>query len=1067
MEFDDLMPYHPDAEEALENAVEKLFSSLDYITINAFEEINGAKLTGRETLDEVVLLPRLRDALERINPELPSQAIDGALTELTADRGLMSLAAANQQIYHHIKNGVKVTYKTDDGDEATDTVKVIAWNDLTANDWFAVRQLWVLSRDGLYKRRADVVLFVNGLPLVFLELKASHRNVENAFRHNLTDYKDTIGHIFWYNACIILSNGRYSRVGSLTAAWEHFHEWKRISDEKEAGRISLETILEGICDRARLLDLLENFILFEQKSGGLVKLFTRNHQYLGVNNAIRAVEAIEHNRGRLGVFWHTQGSGKSYSMVFFSQKVMRKLSGNWTFVVVTDRDELDSQIYKTFADVGAVPTQGELQADSGEDLKRLLRTDNRYVFTLIQKFHTRDGQPYPVLSERDDIIVMTDEAHRSQYDTFAANMRQALPNAAFIGFTGTPLIAGEEKTRQVFGEYVSVYDFRQSVVDGATVPLYYENRIPQVQLTNEQLNQDMEAILETAMLDDSQESRLEHEFRQEYQIITRDNRQQAIAQDIVDHYSERGFAGRTHHSKAMVVCIDKLTAVRMYNRVQELWKNKIAALEAELATISDTEQRQQLQDRIAFMRQTDMAVVISQEQNEVDFFRRHGIDIAPHRKRMVKEQLDEKFKKPADPFRVVFVCAMWMTGFDAQSCSTIYLDKPMRNHTLMQTIARANRVFKDKKNGLIVDYIGVFRNLEQALAIYGTGGSGETEPGDLPIQQKTEQIKSLREKVTEAVQFCTELHIDLDAISQARGFDREALKDRAIDAILTTEDTRDRFLLLVRDVARLYKAILPDPSASEFYGTYKLLTVLAEAILSEVSPGADISTVEGDVTELLDRSVRTERYVIGASPTDTSRRLDLSQIDFEELQRRFEQGQKHTATEKLKSSISRRISAMVRQNRTRMNYIETYQQMLDEYNAGSVNVDVLFEQLVKFVEELDEEEKRGIAENLSEEELAIFDLLTRPDPGLTDEERATVKKAARDLLETLRAEKLVLDWRRHQNTRAAVKECIREVLDRQLPQRYDEQLYERKVDDVYQHIYEHYFGAGQSIYAIR
>lgn len=1063
------MPYSPDAEEALENAVEDLFRSLGYETLNAYEEINGAQITGRETLDEVVLLPRLRTAIEELNPTLPAQAHDAAIEQLTADRNLMTLAAANQQVYHLIKNGVKVRYKNDDGEEATDTVRVIHWNDLTANDWLVVRQLWVLSRDGLYKRRADVVLFVNGLPLGFIELKASHRYVENAYRDNLKDYKDTIGHIFWYNAFIILSNGRYSRVGSVTATWEHFHEWKRISDEKEAGRISLETILEGICDRERLLDLVESFILFEQKSGGLIKLFSHNHQYLGVNNAIQAVRAIDQNHGRLGVFWHTQGSGKSYSMVFFSQKVMRKLQGNWTFVIVTDRDELDGQIYKTFADVGAVPSgnKADVQAQSGDELKRLLRTDNRYVFTLIQKFHTRDGNPYPVLSTRDDIIVMTDEAHRSQYDIFAANMRQALPNAAFIGFTGTPLMAGEEKTRQVFGEYVSIYDFRQSVQDGATVPLYYENRIPQVQLTNEQLNQDMETILDAAMFDDSQETRVEHEFRQEYQIITRDNRQDTIALDIVEHYSERGFAGRTYHSKAMVVCIDKLTTVRMYERVQRHWNAKIAALEAQKITATDPEQRQTLEEQIAFMRGTDMAVVISQEQNEVDLFRRNGIDITPHRRRIVREQLDEKFKKPDDPFRVVFVCAMWMTGFDAPSCATIYLDKPMRNHTLMQTIARANRVFRDKQDGLIVDYIGVFRNLEQALAIYGTGGSGETKPGDLPVQKKTEHIETLRTKIQEARQFCTELAIDLTAIGQARGFDREALKESAIEAVLVSDDTRDRFLLLVRDVARLYNSILPDPTASEFYSTYKLLTVLVEAVLTEITPDADISAIEGQMTDLLDRSVRTEQYVIGASATDATRRVDLSRIDFEELQRRFELGHKHTATEKLKSTINRRIAAMVRRNRTRLNYVETYQKMLDEYNSGAVNVDVLFERLLDFVQTLDEEEKRAIAENLAEEELAIFDLLTRPDPGLSEEERAIVKKAAQSLLETLRAEKLVLDWRKHQTSRAAVKECIREVLDRELPQLYDETLYERKCEDVYQHVYEHYFGAGQSIYNLR
>lgn len=1065
------MPYHPDAEEALERATVELFQSLQYTTINAYEEINGKMVTGRETLDEVVLTPRLRAALLSLNPTLPENALNAAVEQLTADQSLLSLAAANQHIYLLLKNGVKVTFKDDSGEDVTETVKVIDWSPDRAekNDFLAVQQLWVLSRNGLYKRRADIVLFVNGLPLVFIELKASHKNVENSYKNNFLDYKETIPHIFWYNAFIILSNGRYSRIGTVTASWEHFHEWKKISDEREAGRISLETMLLGTCEASRLLDLAENFILFQRSSGGVIKILARNHQYLGVNNAIQGVTAIEQNHGRLGVFWHTQGSGKSYSMVFFSQKVMRKLSGNWTFVIVTDRDDLDEQIYTTFADVGAVPiVQGQknnTQAQTGDELKRLLRDDNRYVFTLIQKFHTRDGQQYPMLSSRDDIIVMTDEAHRSQYDTFAANMRAALPNAAFIGFTGTPLMAGEEKTRQVFGEYVSIYDFKQSVEDKATVPLFYENRIPTLQLTNEELNEDMADILDTAMIDEDAEAQVERRFRQEYQIITRENRQDTIAQDIVEHYLERGFAGRGYHSKAMVICVDKLTTLRMHQRVTRRWQEKQAALEQELATVTDAEQRATLEARIAFMRSTDMAVVISQAQNEIEYFRRFGIDILPHRQRIVREGLDEKFKKPDDPFRVVFVCAMWMTGFDAPSCSTIYLDKPMRNHTLMQTIARANRVFREKQEGVIVDYIGVFRNLEQALAIYGKG-SGDSEDGVTPVKPKSELIEKLREKVEEVQTFSNSLHIDLDALQASTGFDREAMKISAVEAILTSDETRLKFAMFVRDVSRLFRSILPDPLSSEFYPTYKLLNVLAETVIEETSLDVDTTQIEEEIGALLDRSVRAEEYVIEADPAAIERRLDLSRIDFDALREQFEQGQKRSATEKLKGSISRRLSALVGQNRTRMDYQETFQNMLQEYNAGAVNVDVMFERLMAFVQDLSIEEQRSISENLTEEELAIFDLLTKPNVELTHDERADVKRAAQDLLTTLKSEKLVLDWRRHQPTRAGVKESIKVVLDQALPEKYDMALYEQKCEAIYQHIYEHYFGAGQSVYTL-
>lgn len=1056
-----------DSEDALEGATMELFESLGYEVVNAYDEISGVNYFDRGTLDEVVLLSRLMPVLTELNRNVPHEVLEIAVERLLADRSLITLANANREIHDLLKNGMKVTYKDELDNDVNETVYFIDWDEPNNNDWLAVQQFWVLSLNGLYKRRADIVLFINGIPLGFIELKTFHRNVENAYNDNFKDYKDTIPHPFWYNAFAILSNGRYSRIGSITASWEHFSEWKRISDEKEAGRISLETILLGTCDRFRLLDIVENFILFKQASGGVQKLLARNHQYLGVNNAIEAVKSLKDNQGRLGVFWHTQGSGKSFSMAFFSQKVLRKLHGNWTFLIVTDRQELDDQIYQNFADVGAVPNvkskQRDVQAQSGEDLKRILRNDNRYAFTLIQKFHTRDGEPYPVLSERDDIIVMTDEAHRSQYDVFAANMRAALPNAAFIGFTGTPLMAGEEKTRQVFGEYVSVYDFKQSVDDGATVPLYYENRIPRLELTTDDLNEQMEHLLDEAMLDDIQETKLEKEFRKEYQVITRESRQQTIAQDIVEHYLERGFAGRSFHSKAMVVCIDKLTAVQMYERVKKLWNEQITLLEMRLAGSKSDVEQEAINAKLNFMRETDMAVVVSQSQNEVDFFRSKGLDILPHRERIVNESLDTKFKNPEDPFRMVFVCAMWMTGFDAPACSTIYLDKPMRNHTLMQTIARANRVFKDKQDGLIVDYIGVFRNLEKALAIYGTGTDDSATEEEMPVKQKQERIKELRGKIGEAEAFCDNLRIDLDKILGSEGFDRIRLKNDAVEILLVSDDTTQHFFSLVRQINRLFKSILPDRAASEFYVTRKILNILAEAVISEV-PDADISGIEAEIKELLDESVIAEEYVIEASPTDTSRRIDLSQVDFDSLRERFERGHKRTAIEQLRGKVNSKLKKLVRQNRSRLDFQETFQQMLDDYNAGAFNVNIMFERLTTFMNDLETEEKRALSEQLSEEELAVFDLLVKPEPDLNEKEKEQVKLAAQNLLEVLKRERLVLDWRKRQDTRAAVQNTINIILDESLPESYDASLYERKCLIVYQHVYESYFGGGKSIY---
>jgi len=1030
-----------------------LLAELGWETVNAFHEFDhGASTLGRETRADVILTARLRPALQRLNPDAPPEAISQAIEELTRDRLRMSSVAANREIYHLLKNGVRVPVPDPEGDgETVQVVRVIDWKDPANNDFLLCSQFWVTGE--MHTRRADLVGFVNGLPLVFIELKAAHRRLETAFTGNLRDYKDTVPQLLWPNALIILSNGSQSRMGSITAGWEHFAEWKKVDSEDETGRVSLETMLR-VCEPKRLLDLVENFTLFQEAPGGLIKLTAKNHQYLGVNNALEALADIRQREGKLGVFWHTQGSGKSVSMMFFAQKVLRKLPGNWTFVVVTDRQELDGQIYKNFVSAGVV-TEGRAQAESSSHLRQLLTEDHRYVFTLIHKFRTEKGEAHPVLSERRDIIVITDEAHRSQYDTLALNMRTALPNAAFLAFTGTPLIVGEEKTRQVFGEYISVYDFQQSVVDGATVPLYYENRIPELQLVNENLNEDMERLLEEAELDESQESKLEREFAREYHLITRDDRLEAVAKDLVAHFTGRGFQG-----KAMMVCIDKATAIRMYDKVKKHWGEKIAALQAEWAGAGGSARRE-IEERIARMKETDMAVVVSQGQNEIQEMSEKGLDIRPHRKRIVEEDLETKFKDPDDPFRLVFVCAMWMTGFDVPSCSTLYLDKPMRNHTLMQTIARANRVYPGKVSGLIVDYAGVFRNLERALAIYGAGGGG-----DKPVEDKAALVAALRQALGETRGFCHEQGVNLAAIQSAAGFARVGLLDDAVEELVASEEIKRRYLDLANAVQRLYKAVLPDLAARAFAAEVTPMQVIADKIRALTSP-ADISLVMQQVEGLLDRSIATEGYIIRevSPPYGDEHWIDLSKIDFEKLAEKFKTGRKRTMNEKLKGAVAQKLMAMVRLNRTRMDYLERFQAMIDAYNAGSLNAEAFFQQLVAFAQSLNEEEQRGVSEQLNEEELALFDLLTKPQIELSETDREKVKATARELLATLKAGKLVLDWRKRQQARAEVRVTIEKLLDQGLPKVYTPELFEQKTTAVFQHVYDAYYGAGRSVYA--
>ncbi|MEP0873198.1 type I restriction endonuclease subunit R [Trichocoleus desertorum AS-A10] len=1047
---------HPDSEQALENETIDLFASMGWATVDCMNEVCGANNPlGRETKSEVVLVPHLRSALTKLNPGLPSEAIQLAIDELVRDRST-SLENTNREIYQLLKNGVKVRFKTNDDEEQEETLKVIDWTTPTNNDFLLASQLWITGE--IYTRRTDLIGFVNGLPLVFIELKAHHQRLEQAYQNNLTDYKQTIPQLFWYNAFILLSNGKKSRISSLTAQWEHFSDWKKINSDGEEGIISLETIIRGTCDKNRLLDLVENFTFFYTAGGNLTKIVAKNHQFLGVNAAVAAVEQIEQNQGKLGVFWHTQGSGKSYSMVFFSQKILRKQQGNWTFLILTDREDLDGQIYKNFAYAGAVTEpENEVRAKSAEHLKQLLREDHRYIFTLIQKFRTDKGATYPKLSDRSDIIVIADEAHRSQYDTFALNLRNALPNAGFIGFTGTPLMAGEEKTREEFGDYISIYNFQQSIQDGATVPLYYENRIPELQLDNSDLNAEIEQIIAAAALDEDEERKLEREFSREYHLITRDDRLEKIAEDIVSHFMGRGYSG-----KAMVIAIDRFTVVKMYDKVQLYWQQYLQNLKAQLA-IADESEQQKLSAQIAYMEATDMAVVVSSSQNEAKDFKEKELDIMPHRKRIVHESpgLDEKFKDPQNPLRIVFVCAMWITGFDVPSCSTIYLDKPMQNHTLMQTIARANRVFRDKVNGLIVDYIGVFRNLQKALAIYGSASEGGVEEGDTPVKAKAALVEQLRQAIAEATTFCTVKGVDLMKLKTTQGaFERTKLWAEAVEAVLVNDETKRTYFSLAGNVKRLYKAILPDPNVNEFTATEALFSRLSQEIRNEV-PDVDISEIKAEVEELLDNSIFAGKFVI---PESQGQYIDLSQVDFDALKAQFATGYPRTEAEKLKGTLNQKLQRMVSLNKTRTNYLEKFQQMIEEYNAGSRNVEQFFNDLVTFAQDLKTEDQRAIAENLAEEELAIFDLLTKPELTLTKQEEQAVKQVAKQLLETLKQEKLVLDWRKRQQSRAAVRLAIEEGLD-QLPETYSAEVYEQKCEQVYQHVYDAYQERGKSIYS--
>lgn len=1057
-----MTPHGFTEDQLVEQPALELLESLGWRSASAAEELFGIGGTlGRESSGEAVLGKRLYAALRDLNPDLRPEGVAAAIEALTRDRSTMSLVAANREVWELLRDGVPITvHDAEHGGQRPERVRVVDWDNPSANDFLAVSQMTFTGP--LYTRRPDVVGFVNGLPLVLLEFKKLGVPAKAAFDDNITTYKSDIPQLFWTNALLIASNGTESRVGSLTADWERYFEWKRVEREDEPRRVSLDVMLRGTCDPARLLDLVENFTLFSEHGAGLIKVLAQNHQVLGVNNAIAAtLQAREQGHGRGGVFWQTQGSGKSLAMVFYAQKILRRVPGNWSFVVVTDRTELDDQIAKTFKDVGAVSEGAllECHAQSGEALRALLRGNHRYVFTLIHKFQAPE-----LLSDRREIIVLTDEAHRSQYDTLALNMRAALPNAMFLAFTGTPLIAGEERTKDLFGDYVSIYDFEQSMQDGATVPLYYENRTPELKLENPNLNEDIYDLIEQAELDDRQEEALARQLGRQYHLITRDDRLEAIAKDVVQHFLGRGFLG-----KAMVVSIDKATALRMHDKVRKYWVVEQRSVESELARLyprkAASDEYAELSRRLEVLKTTDMALVVSSGQNEIAEMQGIGLDIVPHRKRMNQESLDEKFKDPEDPLRLVFVCAMWLTGFDAPSCSTVYLDKPMRNHTLMQTIARANRVYPGKHCGLIVDYANVFASLEKALAIYGRGRDGAT-----PVRDKQTLIEALRAALDDAARFCTAHGVELAAIEAAPSgsLERLSLLAEAVNRLISPEPLQKEFLGKERLVTTIYRALKPDPALLEYWVRVMSLTTIAGAIRERVAPEepGDITEVMAAINKLLDDSIAADGYLIhGPSARHGGRALiNLADIDFGALAKRFENSnRKNVELEQLKAAIKAQLGRMIELNRTRVDYLERFEALIESYNAGSRSIDDLFRELITLSQALSDEQQRHVREQLSEEELTVFDLLTRPGPALTTEERDEVKKVARQLLEKVKAA-VVLDWRQKAQARARVKVAIEDVLDDGLPRKYTPELYHQKVSVLFEHVYESYQGEGASVY---
>lgn len=1033
------------------------------------ETFGPNSLLGRNSHREIVLRRDLLAALVRLNPGLPETAYQDAVRIITETSASQNITAANKDKYALLRDGVQVAFRNSQGELVKERLRVFDYANPTTNRFLCVRELWI--RGEIYRRRADIVGFVNGIPLVFVECKNIHKDLERAYKDNLSDYRDTIPHAFHHNAIIILGNGDKAKLGSITTKYKHFHEWKRLAEE-EAGVVDMETLLKGVLNKTVLLDLFEHFIVFDESGEKTAKIVAKNHQYLGVNKAITSLQDRKDRQGKLGVFWHTQGSGKSYSMVFFTRKVHRAIGGNFTFVVCTDRDDLDKQIYTTFAGCGVVDNDKDpCRAASSDHLRSLIGQQKGHIFTLVQKFNQKVDRTVG-WSQRDDIIVISDEAHRTQYGTLSLNMRDALPNASFIGFTGTPLFKDDEITRRVFGGYVSTYDFQRAVEDGATVPLYYDARGEKLGIETTNLNEQIAEAIERAEIDDvNVEQRLESELKRDYHVITAQTRLENVARDFVRHYSTAWESG-----KAMVVCIDKVTCVRLYNLILPEWAKRITELEAELPTVTDEQDVQFRQRQIAWMRATLCAVVVSEEQGEVERFRKWDCDITPHRK-LLKDgfelpdgkrlDVETAFKRDEHPFRIAVVCAMWLTGFDVPSMGTLYLDKPLKAHTLMQAIARANRVYEGKNNGLIVDYCGILKNLRKALATFaGTkdGGHGGADGEEDPAKPDEELLDDLKEAIGFVRSFLTERGASLDDIKTATGFARNAAIVKAKEAANENDETRKRFEVMCRAVFQNFRACINADGVGEYRDDRDAINIIYKS-LQQDKEQADISDIIRDLHKVVEGAI-TIRDTTG----EPSVVYDISKIDFERLRQEFVKSPaKNTTVQNLKQVIEQRLQRLIAQNPLRTNFQAHYESIVLEYNQEKdrVTIEHTFEQLLKFVQELDEEEARAIREGLDVESVVIYDLLRKPD--LTPNDIGKIKEVAVGLLGVLKTEKLrVNQWREKEATRDAVRATIFDFLysdNTGLPETYSDDEIKTKADDVFRHVFYAYPTIPSPIYA--
>ncbi len=1008
------------SESVVEEAALGWFREIGYLIIGGADMPPGENSL-RETHKDILFPTTLREALSRLNPELPAEAIDDAMRKVQNPEG-PTLEARNRSFHRMATDGVTVEYRGDDGAIRGTHVRVFDFDDPDNNDWIAVNQFTVSENN--HSRRPDIVVFVNGLPLAVIELKSpvdENATISSAW-NQIQTYKEEIPSLFVFNLALVVSDGVGARIGTLTAGLEWFKRWRTIEGEGPAPTFypELQVLVEGVFEKNRFCELLRDFTVFEDDGGGeLEKKMAGYHQFhavrVAVSETLRAArlskEAHEENQDpysrhggdpgdrRVGVVWHTQGSGKSLTMVFYAGRIIREPAmENPTVVVLTDRNDLDNQLFGTFSRCTDLLRQPPVQAESREDLRNRLSVESGgVIFTTIQKFFPDEkGSRHATLSRRRNIVVIADEAHRSQYefeDGFAGHMRDALPNASFIGFTGTPIELRDANTRAVFGDYISVYDIERAVEDEATVPIYYESRLAKVVLDEDErtrIDPDFEEATEGEEIE--RKEKLKTRWAQLEAVIGTEKRLGLVARDIVEHFETRLGA---ISGKAMIVCMSRRICVDLYEEIARLrpdWHHE------------DDEKG-------------NMKIVMTGSASDPPGWQTHI------RNKTRREELAKRFRDSDDRFQVVIVRDMWLTGFDAPSLHTMYLDKPMRGHGLMQAIARVNRVFGDKPGGLVVDYLGISNELKNALANYTqSGGKGKT----------TLDQKEAVAVMTEKYEICLGLFHGFDWSGWTGGSAEEKLRllPQAQEHILAQEDGKERCISCVRELSCAFALSVPNEKALAIRDDLGFFQAVGQS-LAKRSPDTEIPDEKLDhaVRQIISRAVAPEG-IVDIFAAAGLRKPNISILSDEFLSEVGEMKQRNLAVELLQKLLRSEISARRRKNVVQSrSFTEMLERTIRRYQNRSIEAAAVVEELIELAREMREAAARGEKLGLSEEELAFYDALETNDSAVRVLGDQALRAIAQELVETVR-KNLEIDWTLRESVRAKLRLLVKKVLRR-------------------------------------